>query len=82
VSVQGNVAVASGAVSDANDASYVGLSFLFAVMDNGEGAKAPADQISLTRFDVAHTFADCTAFHRSYFTAITFPIEAGNVQVH
>jgi len=80
LSVQGNVAVVGGSVSDANDPSFVGLAFVFAVMDNGEGAKAPPDQISLVTF-FSPPPVDCTALHWGDF-AFTFPIEAGNVQVH
>ena len=87
LSVQGNVAVVSGTVSDSTNAAFpfgVGNSILFAVMDNGEGANAPPDEISLTFFDAPHTFDTCASFNWNYFTSrnATFPIEAGNVQVH
>src|SRR5262249_31657109 len=84
LSVQGNVAIVSGTVSDSNGTGPFGAgnSFLFAVMDNGEGANAPPDQISLPFFDAPPTFDDCTLFTWSDFAGFTFPIEAGNVQVH
>lgn len=83
LSVQGNVAIVSGAVSDSNMDGLVavGNSFIFAVMDNGEGANAPPDQISLITFTTPHTFDDCTPFVWADFSP-TIPIEAGNVQVH
>ena len=42
LAVSGNGAVVSGEITDANVPAYVGRRALLAVVDNGEGAKAPA----------------------------------------
>lgn len=42
LAVNGNAAVLSGQISDANVPAYVGHRALLAVVDNGEGVKAPA----------------------------------------
>ena len=79
LSVVGNRATVSGNIADSTNAANVGASFIFQVLDNGEGAAAP-DQISLVFYAPGNpTFYDHCELYGP-FTNI--PVEAGNVQVH
>ena len=82
LSVQGNVAFVSGLISDSNDPDFVGNSFIFAVMDNGEGATATGpDEISYVFSNADPLYwADCTGIPIDDVPFV--PIEAGNIQVH
>jgi hypothetical protein len=82
LNVVGNVATMSGVVTDIDPATppafVVGSNILFQVIDNGEGANAPPDLISLTFFFGIGPPPGCTGF--GIFANI--PIEHGNVKVH
>ena len=79
--VNGNKAYMSGVVDHSTISTDVGLVWDFEVVDNGEGAKAPADQISL--ITIFSPQLPCTHLGvQGYLDANLFPIESGNVQVH
>jgi hypothetical protein len=81
LNVVGNVATMSGVVTDINSTTppfVVGSNIVFQVIDNGEGANAPPDLISLTFFFGTGPPPGCTGF--GIFA--TIPIEHGNVKVH
>ena len=75
--VVGNVAIMSGVVTNSNDPTLVGDETLFSVQDNGEGAKAPPDLISLVFLFPPGSGFSCDLFA----VAPTNAIEGGNVQV-
>jgi hypothetical protein len=79
--VSGNKAWVGGVVTDSTIPGDVGATWDFEVVDNGEGSKAPPDQISLVT--IFSPQLPCTdSFVQSYLDANTFPIDSGNVQVH
>jgi hypothetical protein len=82
LNVVGNVATMSGVVTDISPATppffVVGSNIVFQVIDNGEGANAPPDLISLTFFFGTGPPPGCAGF--GIFANI--PIEHGNVKVH
>jgi hypothetical protein len=78
--VSGNRAYASGTVDRSTIASDVGTEWDVEVVDNGEGANAPPDQISLVT--IFFPQLPCTnPFVQAYLDTVTFPIESGNIQV-
>ena len=78
--VSGNKAYASGVVDHSTMSSDVGLTWDFAVVDNGEGANATGDQISLVTIFTPQL--PCThPFVQDYLGTHLLPIESGNVQV-
>jgi len=85
LSVVGNQAWFTGMVTDATDPAFVGKPAFWRVVDNGEGANAPADQITYT-FIVpvgSPPELDCTTHPILQPPAPgLFDIQAGNVQVH
>lgn len=78
LSVSGSVATMSGTVSDSNLSAFVGKAFWFRVADNGEGANAPADQITLVAVFVLGGGIPCSENMGMPF----LNIEDGNIQVH
>lgn len=62
-------------VIEKSDPEYVGSQRVFRVVDNGEGANAPPDQISLLSVDQGYS---CSAL---YGFPLVYDIEAGNIQV-
>ena len=78
--VSGNKAYMSGVVDSSSIPTDVGTSWDFAVVDNGEGANAPTDQITLI-YNFGHLFPCSNAAAQASLNVL-FPIESGNVQVH
>ncbi len=81
LSVSGNVATMSGVVTGSNVTGAPfgeGNPVWFRVVDNGEGADAPPDLISLVFFFFGPPGLPCT----SPLANATIPIEGGNIQVH
>jgi hypothetical protein len=82
LNVEGNVATMSGVVTNISPETppffVVGSNIVFQVIDNGEGANAPPDLISLTFFFGPGPSPGCTGFG----VFATTPVELGNVQVH
>lgn len=79
LNVAGNVATMSGTVTQDNLAgAFVGDPIWFQVVDNGEGAGAPPDLISLVFIFLGPPGVPCT----SPLVPASIPIEGGNVQVH
>ncbi len=76
--ISGNTAVISGTITNSTVPSLEGDTGIFAVQDNGEGANASPDKISLVSFFTAGS-ANCRTFAFGAFAII--PIEAGNIQV-
>ena len=79
LTVVGNHAYVGGVVTKATNPAFVGKPCVFAVVDNGEGANAAPDEISLFFTFVNPPSEDCTG--ATAHTASTRPIEAGNIQV-
>jgi hypothetical protein len=75
--VVGNTAYVSGTITDSTDANLVGDSGVWSVQDNGEGAKAAPDQIS-----VVSLFSPTADLCQLVHPAATIQIEGGNVQIH
>lgn len=74
-----NVATMSGTVTHSNSEIFTpGLTAVFTVADNGEGANDPPDTISLVNFDVPTPGFDCRLFA---VPPPFVPITGGNVQV-
>jgi hypothetical protein len=77
----GNAAYVSGTVTHSSIPSDVGTIWDFKVVDNGEGANASPDQLTL-----AYIFSPqlpCTnGFVQSFLDGALFPIDHGNIQVH
>jgi hypothetical protein len=79
--VSGNKAWASGTVDRSTIASDVGTEWDVEVVDNGEGANAPPDRISLVSI-FSPTQLPCTnPAVQAILDTLTFPIESGNIQV-
>ena len=79
--VSGNKSYMSGVIDKSTNTADVGTYWDVEVVDNGEGANDPADQISLiynfgTAFPCTHPGAQAA------LNASLFPIESGNIQVH
>jgi len=73
-----NTAYLSGIITKSSNPSFEGRLGLFQVVDNGEGANDPPDQISLVFIYPESTLFNCNSFD-------DFPlntIEGGNVQVN
>jgi len=81
LNVAGNVATMSGKVTEANAAGsgFIGNPAWFRVVDNGEGAGAPPDLISLVAVFFGSPGVPCTD---GTVTPANIPIEDGNIQVH
>jgi hypothetical protein len=78
VNVIGNYAIVSGVVTSSNDPTLVGDEAEFAVQDNGEGAKAPPDLMSIVNFFEVGIGPDCRV--PSEFDLV--PLQGGNIQVN
>ena len=83
----GNVAFAGVHITDSNDPALIGVDGILTVVDNGEGAGAAPDQISLFTYSypLATQQAWCAAgfglaFQQSFLAL--YPVEGGNIQVH
>jgi hypothetical protein len=79
LSIRGNLAIASGFFTSAEDPSLIGAPAIFAVQDNGQGANAPPDQVS--RGVYANQKLTCETAPTSLALSVLVPIDAGNVQV-
>jgi hypothetical protein len=78
LNVVGNKATMSGVVTHTNQDIFETFSaVVFSVVDNGEGANAPPDLISLAFFDLPAPEFTCT----TQFFPPSIPVEKGNVQV-
>ncbi len=88
--IEGNVAYLAGLVDRSNSEAAAlnpPSGFMFKVTDNGQGANAAADQISLTQFNTELTedvldgiCGDPSSF--DFLDDFTFDVEAGNIQIH
>ena len=84
LSVSGNVAIMSGTITKLPLApEFVGGPFWFKVVDNGEGANADPDEITLFLFcDPNDPDPDCELLICANDLGLDLnPIEAGNIQV-
>jgi hypothetical protein len=79
LTVVGNQAFVGGVVRHANNPLFVDHPSVFRVIDNGEGANAPPDEMSLLVTFVTGPTEDCNG--PTVQTLATRPIEAGNIQV-
>ena len=77
LNVIGNYAIVSGVVTSSNDPTLVGDEAAFAVQDNGEGAKAPPDLMSIVNFYNVGVGPDCRVL--SEYDLV--PLQGGNIQV-
>ena len=77
LNVVGNTATISGVVTSSSDPTLVGFEGIFQVVDNGEGAGAPPDFMSLANFYAVGTGVDCTI--PGEYDLV--PLQSGNVQV-
>jgi hypothetical protein len=75
----GNLAIASGTVTSAENPSLVGAPAIFAVQDNGQGARSEPDQVSEGVY-VNRPF-NCDTAPTALALSLLVPIDAGNVQV-
>ena len=74
LNVAGNIAIVSGM-------TRVGVGAAFAVEDNGEGANAPPDRITLLLTGPFFTPGICKFLTPEDAAPLLMPIENGNVQV-
>lgn len=79
-SSSGNQAWIGGRVTSASDPDYLGIFTSWWVVDNGEGANAPADQISLMQFHGVPNVPLSRCANQSSPLDV-FPIDAGNIQI-
>ena len=77
LNVVGNTATISGVVTSSSEPTLVGFEGIFQVVDNGEGANAPPDFMSLANFYAVGTGSDCTV--PGEYDLV--PLRSGNVQV-
>lgn len=77
LSIVGNTATVTGKISDSNNPALIGLDFYFKAADNGEGANAPPDEISLVFF-----FFGPGPTCSTNLAVPLIAIEGGNIQVH
>jgi hypothetical protein len=75
----GNLAIASGVVTSAEDPALVGVPAIFAAQDNGEGGASIPDQVS--RGVYLNTGLTCTTAPTPLALSVLVPIDGGNVQV-
>ncbi len=75
LTVTGNQAEMSGIITDHTNPAFIGRGFYFRVVDNGEGANATEDQMTLVFVNLAPGFP-CVGGHGALR-----PIEGGNIQV-
>ena len=84
LNILGNRAYVGGFVTHSNLPSFTvpGDTAVFAAEDNGEGANAPPDRITLTGFGIFAT-PDCfNSFIVGILNTLFTPIQAGNIQVN
>ena len=83
LNVFGNLAIASGTITQAFNPDAIGLAAIFAVEDDGEGANAPPDRITLLlTFPLVPPGTPlCKLAGPGDAAPLLMPIEAGNVQV-
>jgi hypothetical protein len=79
LSIRGNLAIASGKVTSAEDPTLVGAPAIFAVQDNGQGATDLPDQVTDGVY-VNRPFT-CDSAPTSLAESLLTPIDAGNVQI-
>jgi hypothetical protein len=85
--VVGNVATLSGVITNyklfGSDEDFTGGHFWFRVVDNGEGRKAPADQMTLFWSDEPNCTVDCVPDCNGDLPEALPPISinSGNIQV-
>ncbi len=79
LTVVGHQAYIGGIVTNATNPAFVGKPAVFSVIDNGEGAGAPPDQLSLFVTFVNPPSEDCNG--ATNHSQTMHPIEAGNIQV-
>jgi hypothetical protein len=76
--VSGNTAYMSGTFDHSDDSTLVGLPAALAVRDNGQGAAAPPDEVTLAWPGVT----PCTDLGvQAFLDALFFAVEGGNIQV-
>jgi hypothetical protein len=79
--VSGNKAYMSGTILTSDLPGFVGVGFALAVQDNGEGAGAPTDLMTLFWY-VAPPQACSMGIWQAFLDTVLFPLDGGNVQVH
>ena len=79
--VSGNKAWASGIFDSSSIASDVGTMWDVEVVDNGEGANAPPDKITLVYIFSPVQLPCSNGAVQAILDPLTFPIESGNIQV-
>jgi hypothetical protein len=75
----GNLAIASGTVTSAENPALVGAPAIFAVQDNGQGARSERDQVSEGIY-LNRPFT-CETAPTALALSVLVPIDARNVQV-
>jgi hypothetical protein len=80
LTVVGNQAYIGGIVTKATNPAFVGKPAVFTVIDHGEGASAPPDELSLFVTFVNPPSEDCNG--PTNHSQTMHPIEAGNIQVN
>jgi hypothetical protein len=75
----GNLAIASGTVTAAENPSLVGLPAIFVVQDNGQGSRSEPDQVS-EGVHVNRPFT-CDTAPTAHALSLLVPIDSGNVRV-
>jgi hypothetical protein len=78
LNVIGNYAIISGVVTSSNEDALIGDEAAFAVQDNGEGAKAPPDLMSIVNFYAVGVGPDCSV--PAEYDLV--PLTSGNIQVN
>jgi hypothetical protein len=75
----GNLAIASGTVTSAENPSLIGAPAIFVAQDNGQGAGSKPDQVSDGVY-VNRAFT-CQTVPTALALSVLVPIDAGNVQI-
>jgi hypothetical protein len=83
LNVIGNIAVVSGTVTYSTEAGIsVGDPAIFGVQDNGEGASASPDRITIFLENSGFVCTDITPANVGLYTYLLNDVQAGNVQIH
>jgi hypothetical protein len=83
LNVIGNIAVVSGTVTYSTEAGIsVGDPAIFGAQDNGEGASASPDRVTVFLENSGFLCTDITPANVGLYTYLLNDVQAGNVQIH
>jgi hypothetical protein len=83
VNVIGNIAILSGAVTYSTEAGVsVGDAAIFGAEDNGEGAPASPDRLTIVYENSGLACTDVTPANVGFYTNLLRTVEQGNVQIN